>query len=120
MLTVFCFIFYCQIKSIKNGIVLLTNHFKSKHEWKQKHDVKAKGIKCINLNNASFKTKFIRNKRISCFGKEQRKISETMKNNEKDVKENEQDSVVTLPGKMISSSRTLGMDRLIHCFISIL
>ena len=32
-----------------------------------------------------------------------------MKNNEKDVKENEQDSVVTLPGKMISSSRALGM-----------
>ena len=48
------------------------------------------------------------------------KISETMKNNKKDVEENEQDSVVTLPGKIMSSSRTLGMDRLIHCFISIL
>ena len=72
-----------------------------------KHDVKERGIPCINLNHGTFIVKFIRDKCISCFGREQRKISETMKDNNKNLKENEQDSVVTLLGKMISSSRTL-------------
>ena len=42
-----------------------------------------------------------------------------MKCKKKNEKANEQDSVVTLLEKSISSSRTLEMDKLIHCFISI-
>ena len=72
-----------------------------------KHDVKEKGIQCINLNHGNFEVKFIRDRRISCFGREQKKVNETIKDNTKNLKENEEDSVVTLFGKIISSSRTL-------------
>ena len=75
------------------------------NENKQKK--KKKGIQCINLNHGNFKVKFIRDRRISCFGREQKKVNETIKDNTKNLKENEEDSVVTLFGKIISSSRTL-------------
>ena len=60
-----------------------------------KHDVKEKSIQCINLNHGNFKVKFIRDKRISCFGREQKKVNETIKENTKNLKENEEDCCYT-------------------------
>ena len=79
-------------------------------------------IKCKKCKAYEFKPQKYESEtyyRETCFGREQRITSATMKCKKKNEKANEQDSVVTLLGKSISSSRTLEMDRLIDCFISI-
>ena len=61
---------------------------------KTKNDVNKKCITFINLNYGHMKVNFIIDKRISSFGREKSKISETMKDIEKNGKANEQDSAL--------------------------
>ena len=61
---------------------------------KTKNDVNKKCITCINVNYGHMKVNFIIDKRISSFGREKSKISETMKDIEKNGKANEQDSAL--------------------------